>query len=77
MDAKSRDLALLSFLSLSCAVSAWAGDRDILARCFLPSVQSQCSARPMGSGADIRYAEESPALLVGERGRGKDACGRI
>jgi hypothetical protein len=29
MDAKSRDLALLSFLSLSCAVSAWAGDRDI------------------------------------------------
>jgi hypothetical protein len=23
-----------------------------LARCFLPSVQSQCSARPMGSGAE-------------------------
>jgi len=53
------------------------GIETFLARCFLPSVQSLCSARPMGSGADIRYAEESPALLVGERGRGKDACGRI
>jgi hypothetical protein len=48
IDPKSRDLALLSFLSLSCAVSA-----GFLARCFLPSVQSQCSARPMGSGADM------------------------
>src|SRR5262249_7114692 len=75
MDAKSRDLALLSFLSLSCAVSAWAGDRDILARCFLPSVQSQCSARPIGSGADIRYAEESPALLVGDGGCGAPMIG--
>jgi hypothetical protein len=27
MDAKSRDLALLAFLSLFCAISAWAGDR--------------------------------------------------
>ena len=53
MDAKSRDLALLSFLSLFCAVSAWAGDRDILAPCFLPSVQSRCSARAMGSGAEM------------------------
>ena len=34
MDAKSRDLALLSFLSLSCAVSAWAGDRDIFGSVF-------------------------------------------
>jgi hypothetical protein len=32
MDAKSRDLALLSFLSLSCAV--WAGDRDIFGSVF-------------------------------------------
>jgi len=53
MDAKSRDLALLSFLSLSCAVSAWAGIETFLARCFLPSVQSQCSARPMGGGAEM------------------------
>jgi len=29
MDAKTRDLALLAFLSLFCAVSAWAGDRDV------------------------------------------------
>jgi hypothetical protein len=34
MDAKSRDLALLSFLSLSCAASAWAGDRDIFGSVF-------------------------------------------
>ena len=34
MDAKSRDLALLSFLSLSCAVFAWAGDRDIFGSVF-------------------------------------------
>ena len=34
MDAKSRDLALLSFLSLVCAVSAWAGDRDIFGLVF-------------------------------------------
>jgi hypothetical protein len=34
MDAKSRDLALLSFLSLSCAVSAWAGDRAIFGSAF-------------------------------------------
>jgi len=34
MDAKSRDLALLSFLSLSCAVSAWAGDRSIFGSVF-------------------------------------------
>ena len=34
MDAKSRDLALLSFLSLFCAVSAWAGDRDIFGSVF-------------------------------------------
>jgi len=34
MDAKSRDLALLSFLSLSCAVSAWAGNRDIFGSVF-------------------------------------------
>jgi hypothetical protein len=34
MDAKSRDLALLSFLSLSCAVSAWAGDRDVFGSVF-------------------------------------------
>ena len=34
MDAKTRDLALLSFLSLSCAVSAWTGDRDIFGSVF-------------------------------------------
>jgi hypothetical protein len=34
MDAKSRDLALLSFLSLFCAVSAWAGDRDLFGSTF-------------------------------------------
>ena len=34
MDTKSRDLALLSFLSLSCAASAWAGDRDIFGSMF-------------------------------------------
>src|SRR5262245_19533632 len=34
MDAKSRDLALLSFLSVFCAVSAWAGDRDIFGSVF-------------------------------------------
>jgi hypothetical protein len=34
MDAKTRDLALLSFLSLSCAVSAWAGDRNVFGSVF-------------------------------------------
>jgi hypothetical protein len=34
MDAKTLDLALLAFLSLFCAVSAWAGDRDILGSAF-------------------------------------------
>jgi hypothetical protein len=34
MDAKTRDLALLGFLSPFCAVSAWAGDRDVLGSVF-------------------------------------------
>jgi len=34
MDAKTRDLALLGFLSLFCAVSAWAGDRDVFGSVF-------------------------------------------
>jgi hypothetical protein len=34
MDAKTRDLALLAFLSLFCAISAWAGDRDIFGSVF-------------------------------------------
>jgi hypothetical protein len=34
MNAKSRDLALLSFLSLFCAISAWAGDRDVFGSVF-------------------------------------------
>jgi hypothetical protein len=34
MDPKSRDLALLAFLSLFCAVSAWAGDRDVFGSVF-------------------------------------------
>jgi len=34
MDAKIRDLALLAFMSLFCAVSAWAGDRDVLGSIF-------------------------------------------
>jgi hypothetical protein len=66
MDAKSRDLALLSFLSLSCAVSAWAGDRDIFGSVFLPSVQSRCSARPMGSGADLTLKRAAASRLSGE-----------
>ena len=34
MDAKTRDLALLAFLSVFCAVSAWAGDRDVFGSVF-------------------------------------------
>jgi hypothetical protein len=34
MDAKSRDLALLAFLSLFCAISAWAGDRHFFGSAF-------------------------------------------
>src|SRR5262249_53930538 len=34
MDAKSRDLALLALLSLFCAISAWAGDRDAFGSVF-------------------------------------------
>jgi len=34
MDAKSRDLALLAFLSLFCAIAAWAGDRDVFGSAF-------------------------------------------
>src|SRR5262249_5909500 len=35
------------------------GIETFLARCFLPSVQSQCSARPMGSGADISFPSDT------------------
>jgi hypothetical protein len=38
MDAKSRDLVLLAFLSLFCAVFAWAGDRDVVGSVFLRSL---------------------------------------
>src|SRR5262245_27146879 len=34
MDAKTRDLALLAFLSLFCAISAWAGDRAVFGSAF-------------------------------------------
>jgi hypothetical protein len=34
MDAKARDLALLGFLSLFCAVSARAGNRDLFGLVF-------------------------------------------
>jgi hypothetical protein len=34
MDARTRDLALLGFLSLFCAISAWAGDRDVFGSVF-------------------------------------------
>jgi hypothetical protein len=34
MDATSRDLALLAFLSLFCAISAWPGERDIFGSVF-------------------------------------------
>ena len=34
MDAKTLDLALLAFLSLFCAVSAWARDRDVFGSVF-------------------------------------------
>jgi hypothetical protein len=35
MDAKTLDLALLGFLALFCAISAWAGDRDVFGSAFL------------------------------------------
>jgi hypothetical protein len=34
MDAKTLDLALLAFLSLFCAISAWARDRDVFGAVF-------------------------------------------
>jgi hypothetical protein len=34
MDAKWHDLSLLALLSLFCAVSAWAGDRDVFGSVF-------------------------------------------
>src|SRR5262245_53684909 len=34
MDAKTLDLALLAFLSLFCAISAWAGDRAVFGSAF-------------------------------------------
>jgi hypothetical protein len=34
MDAKTRDLALLAFLSLLCAIFAWAGNRDVFSPVF-------------------------------------------
>src|SRR5262249_24320704 len=34
MDARTRDLALLGFLSVFCAVSAWAVDRDVVGSVF-------------------------------------------
>jgi hypothetical protein len=64
MDAKSRDSALLSFLSLFCAISAWAGDRDAFGSVFLRSV-SRCSAQPIGSGADSLYAKRKKPLIGG------------
>src|SRR5262249_13022218 len=47
----------ISLCSPSCRCPAQSppgrGIETFLARCFLPSVQSQCSVRPMGSGADM------------------------
>jgi len=34
MDAKTRDLTLLALVSLFCAISAWAGDRDVFGSMF-------------------------------------------
>jgi hypothetical protein len=34
MDAKTRDLALLAFLSLFCAIFAWAGNRVLFGSAF-------------------------------------------
>jgi hypothetical protein len=34
MDAKTLDLALLGFLALFCAISAWAGDRYVFGSAF-------------------------------------------
>jgi hypothetical protein len=44
MDAESRDLALLSFLSLFCAGVAWIWGYVILGSVFLCSVASPLSA---------------------------------
>ena len=49
------------------------GIETFLARCFLPSVQSQCSVRPMGSGADmdkdyLTLRRASASRLSGEWG---------
>jgi hypothetical protein len=34
MDAKTLELALLAALALFCAISAWAGDRDVFGSAF-------------------------------------------
>src|SRR5262249_18138310 len=48
------------------------GIETFLARCFLPSVQSQCSARPMGSGAEMGQLILKRAALSRSSGRWND-----
>src|SRR5215469_6383618 len=73
MDAK----CATSLCSPSCRCPAQSppgrGIETFLARCFLPSVQSQCSARTMGSGADmdkdyLTLRRASASRLSGEWG---------
>src|SRR5215510_5450462 len=82
MDAKTRDLALLALLSLFCAISAWAGDRDVFGSVFFAlGVVGNCQrglitrvplsfsfrARRMVRGAGSRYS----TAPIDPRGVGK------
>jgi hypothetical protein len=54
MDARTRDLALLGFLSLFCAVSAWAGDRDVVGSFFFAQEKPRREAGAKAGDVSLR-----------------------
>src|SRR5262249_18575238 len=72
MDAKSRDLALLSFLSLFCAVSAWAGGSRHFWLGVLCPRYSRNARRGLWAAALTAAPKKQPRFPAGG-----GACGRI
>src|SRR5262245_55777210 len=64
----------LCFPSCRCSAQSLLGRgiETFLARCFLPSVRSRCSARPMGGGADMDPLVLKRAALSRSSGRWND-----
>jgi hypothetical protein len=61
MDTKTRNLVLLGVLSLFCAGFLWSTGHVVLGRSFSCSVQSELSAWPRGTGADMLILKRASA----------------